>query len=102
MHMTVNQRLHEHGGSNPSLPTKLSDIDMATFDENDLSFLLDLIRGDGKFKFFGNAGFHAYPGMDENQDALYALCEELERRGLIKRIINEPLHVVFVGINKPD
>lgn len=63
--------------------------------EDALAELLDLVRGRGKFMILG--GFmHTYPtSPDAHQAKLYAGCCELERRGLIRRHIDESDHVCF-------
>lgn len=57
--------------------------------------LLDLIAGKGRWAWSGSAGFHTYPCGDENAIALHLACVELERQGLIVRVLNEPEHVCW-------
>ncbi len=66
--------------------------------EEDYQKLLDIIGGRGEWHF-GNAGFHTYPGHSDNQEGLHEACCELERRGLVKRVIDEPGHCCFVISN---
>lgn len=61
--------------------------------------LLRFIRGEGEFAFFGS-GIHTYPGRGEKEENIYSGCVELERRGLIRRHIDEPGYVCFMPIEK--
>lgn len=45
--------------------------------------LFAIIRGEGKYRFFGN-GIHIYPDSpDKNNIKLYKECEKLKEEGLI-------------------
>ena len=71
---------------------------MPTNEEN-LMALLKFIRSEPPFHNMGAPGIHTHPGYDESADSKYDGCLELERRGLIKRKIDEPGHVLFVPVD---
>lgn len=60
--------------------------------DDELKELLDFATGGGKWAWTGPY-MHTHPWMDDNQKCLHAGCIELERRGLLKRCIDEPGHV---------
>ena len=66
--------------------------------EQEREELLDLIAGRGKWAWTGKAGFHTYPGRDENQRNIHEACLELERAGKIHRLTDEPDHVCWVEV----
>ena len=53
-----------------------------TYDEETLSAFADLICGRGRWAFWGQ-GLHTYPDGDYKQRTKHAICEELERRGIV-------------------
>ncbi len=59
-----------------------------------LSELLDIISGSGKYRFFGK-GMTTYPTADENNKKIHNGCLELEAMGLIHRLIDDPDHVLW-------
>jgi hypothetical protein len=68
--------------------------------EDDYRESLDLVAGRGRWWFFGGAGFHTWPGRGDEQDRTHAVMCELERRGMVKRVISEPDHCCFVEASK--
>lgn len=63
--------------------------------EDELKELFEFAAGIGRFKYTGQF-MHTYPGMDDNKDRIHAGCVELERRGLLKRCIDDQGHVVWI------
>lgn len=62
--------------------------------------LLDLIAGRGRWGFFGG-GIHTWPGReDEQQGQNHKILCEMERRGWVKRVIDEPDHCCFKATGK--
>ena len=59
-------------------------------ENNDLGVLYEIITGVGKYKLLGPY-MHTYP-----DNSLHDSCLELERRGKIKRHIDETDHVCWV------
>ncbi len=58
-------------------------MEVTTLNEHDLAEMLRFIRGEGHP---WGKGIHTYPTRDDaNKQRIYALCEELERRGLVYR-----------------
>ncbi len=80
--------------------TDSSQATPAPTQEEHLADLLDFIAGRGKWQFFGGA-FHTHPGYDANNDRIHSACLELERRGLVQRIIDDPGHCCFKAISEP-
>lgn len=66
------------------------------FTDEDLVELLEFIGGE-KYGWIGGNGVHTYPNGDENNKRLFAGCAELEKRGKVRREIDEPGHVLFCG-----
>jgi hypothetical protein len=67
------------------------------FTENQLAGLMNFISGEAHI-FIGGHGIHTYPDGDERTKRLFAGCEELEKRGLVRRYIDEPGHVYFLAV----
>lgn len=66
---------------------------LENYDKQDL---FDLIKGVGKYSIFG-AGLHTYPGKGQANQKLHDACVELEKEGLIRRVIDEDDYVFFVA-----
>lgn len=64
--------------------------------ESDLQELLEFATGRGKWAWKGS-GMCTHPTGDDNALGLHAGCVELERRGLLKRHLDEPGQVVWVS-----
>lgn len=64
--------------------------------DDELKELFDFATGKGKWAWTGPY-MHTHPGIDADQDALHMGCVKLERRGLLKRCIDEPGHVCWIG-----
>lgn len=67
---------------------------------NDLSALLDFIRGEGLWHGYGR-GIRVHPMYLEKR-ATYEACLELERRDLIRRKIDTHGYVLFVPTEDTD
>jgi len=63
--------------------------------ETELEDLFEFATGKGNWAWTGPY-MHTHPGYDENQDGLHNGCVELERRGRLKRCIDEPGHVSWI------
>jgi hypothetical protein len=61
--------------------------------------LLRFIRGEGRYAHLG-VGIQTYPLIDKNHHRLYDRCCELERHGLVGRVIDAPGHVCFQPLAK--
>lgn len=60
--------------------------------EADLREMLRFIKGEGKYKNFGQ-GIHTYPDTIHQE-----LCLKLEKRGLIFRKVNELDHIFWLPV----
>jgi len=61
---------------------------MKTHTKEDLAKLLDFIAGRGEWAHYGG-GIWTDPDAGESEQFKHSACEELERRGLIRRKLDE-------------
>lgn len=58
-------------------------------DEDDLKELLDFVRGEGKFASLVSGGMRTFPeATDANNVAIHSGMLELEKRGLVRIVMN--------------
>jgi len=77
-------------------------MDSLGMTEENYRDLLDMIAGRGKWAFIGGAGFHTWPTADEQNKRNHAVLCEMERRGMVRRVTDEPDHCCFVASEKDD
>ena len=62
--------------------------------ESELDALLEIATGRGKW-FWTGPYMHTYPAAHPSPDPIHSGCIELEGRGLLRRVVDEPNHVMW-------
>ena len=64
-------------------------------EDTELSELMELVAGRGKYAFFG-AGINTYPAGDDNNRKIHSYCLDLERHRLIYRQTETETQVLWM------
>jgi len=75
-----------------------------TWDEDVLNEMLTAVKSHapGHPLYEVEPGFVTYPGSNATRHRLYKACTELERRHLIKRVVNESGYVTWMPVEVHD
>ena len=68
--------------------------------EDDLLLLFEFATGRGRWAWTGPY-MHTHPGGDAESQSVHDACVELERRGMLKRCLDDPGHVCWVAATEP-